>query len=94
VVTDLVVQFGVLASVTISETLERPLRHILFLMALMTVVTVFGWAVGAAIRSILPFGGIERLLIECALWLAVMAASTGPLANRKLRERLAGLIPG
>lgn len=93
VATDLVVQFGVLASVTMSETLERPLRHILFLAALMVVVTGFGWAVGVAIRSILPFGGIERLLAECALWLAVMAAFAGPLANRKLQSRLAGLIP-
>ena len=94
VATDLVVQFGVLASVTISETLERPLRHILFLAVLMAVVTAFGWAVGVAIRSILPFGGIERLLAECALWLAVMAGFAGLLANRKLRETLAGLIPG
>jgi O-antigen/teichoic acid export membrane protein len=94
VATDLAVQFGVLASVTISETLERPIRHILFLAALMAVVTGFGWGVGAAIRSILPFGGIERLLAECALWLAVMACFASPLANRKLQSRLSGLIPG
>jgi O-antigen/teichoic acid export membrane protein len=93
VVTDLVVQFGVLASVTISETLKRPLQHILFLSVLMAVVTMFGWALGVAIRSILPFGGIERLLAECALWFAVMAGFATLLAKRKLRERLAGLIP-
>ena len=63
VATDLLVQFGLLASVTISETLERPLRHVLFLAVLMAVVTAFGWAVGVAIRSILP---IRRDLRGCS----------------------------
>ncbi len=93
VATDLLVQLGLLAGVTISETLERPLRHVMFLAFLMVTVTGFGWALGAAIRSVSPLGGLAGFLAECGLWLVVMGLVASPLANAKLRMRLAGLIP-
>jgi len=93
VATDLLVQLGLLASVTISETLERPLRHVMFLAFMMATVTGFGWALGAAIRSVLPLSGFAGFVTECALWLVVMGLVASPLVNGRLRMRLAGLIP-
>jgi O-antigen/teichoic acid export membrane protein len=93
VATDLLVQLGLLAGVTISETLERPLRHVLFLALLMVAITGFGWALGAAIRSVSPLSGFAGFVAECGLWLVVMGLVASPLANAKLRMGLAGLIP-
>jgi len=94
VATDLLVQFGLLASVIIWDTLDRPLRHISFLAALMIVVTVLGWGLGVAIQSVLPLAaGLTRFIAECAIWLIVMAVAASPLANKRVRNELAGLIP-
>jgi len=60
---------------------------------LMVVVTAFGWALGVAIRSVAPFDGSAKLIAECALWVVFIVLAASPLANRKLRSRLAGLIP-
>jgi O-antigen/teichoic acid export membrane protein len=94
VATDLVVQFGLLATTIIWATLERPGRHVIFLGVLMVVVTAAGWALGAAIRLALPLDGLARFIAECALWLFVVGLAASPLASTGLRTRLAGLIPG
>jgi O-antigen/teichoic acid export membrane protein len=94
VATDLLVQFGLLASTIIAKTLQQPIRHVLFLAALMTAVTVGGWALGEAISSLLPLRGFARFIVECGLWLLVVAIATSPLANARLRNGLARLIPG
>jgi O-antigen/teichoic acid export membrane protein len=93
VATDLLVQFGLLASVIIWDTLERPLRHVAFLATLMIVVTVLGWGLGVAIRSALPLVGLTRFIAECAIWLIVVALAASPLANARFRNGLAALIP-
>ncbi len=76
------------------ETLERPVRHVLFLAALMVVVTAGGWALGAAIRSALPFDGFARFIAECAIWLVIAGLAASPLASARLRARLTDFIPG
>jgi hypothetical protein len=88
------VQFGLLASTIIGETLERPLRHVLLLAALMVVVTAGGWALGALIRSALPLAGLARFITECALWLMVTGLAASPLASGRLRARLTDFMPG
>jgi O-antigen/teichoic acid export membrane protein len=93
VATDLLVQFGLLASTIIRDTLERPLRHLVFLAMLMVVVTACGWGLGAAIRVILPLSGLARFLAECSLWLLVVALVATPLLNATLRAKLAELVP-
>jgi O-antigen/teichoic acid export membrane protein len=95
VATDVAVQFGLLASVIIWDTLERPLRHVAFLAALMIVVAVLGWGLGVAIQSVLPLTekGLTRFIAECAIWLIVVALAASPLANTRFRNELAGLIP-
>jgi O-antigen/teichoic acid export membrane protein len=93
VATDLTIQFGLLASFIIWDTLGRPLRHLAFLAALMIVVTVLGWALGVAIQSALPLVGLMRLIAECAIWLIVVALAASPLVNTRFRNGLAGLIP-
>jgi len=93
VATDLVVQFGLLAGVVIWETLARPARHLMFLAALMVVVTMFGWGLGLAIRVAMPGSGLVRFIAECTVWLAIMGGAVSPLATRRSRARLAELIP-
>jgi O-antigen/teichoic acid export membrane protein len=94
VATDLVVQFGLLGIAIIRDTLERPARHVAFLLVLIVVVTAFGWAFGVAIRSALPLDGLARLVAECALWSIVVAVVASPLASGRLRKKLAEMIPG
>jgi O-antigen/teichoic acid export membrane protein len=93
VTSDISIQFGVLALVIICQTLERPLRHVLFLAAVMIVITLSGWGLGIAIRSALPWTGWTRFIVECTLWLVVVALATSPLAFRRFRERLIAAIP-
>jgi hypothetical protein len=93
VASDLLVQSGVLAVVIVSQTLDRPVRHLAFLAALFVVVTMGGWGLGALIRSIVPGGGLSRFVIECTLWLAFAALAASPLASTQFRDRLSNAIP-
>jgi O-antigen/teichoic acid export membrane protein len=93
VATDLIIQFGLVALTIISETLERPARHVAFLVGLMIVVTALGWGVGYAIRAVLPLAGLVGFIVECALWLIAIGLAASPLLRGGLREKLAGIIP-
>jgi O-antigen/teichoic acid export membrane protein len=93
VATDFVAQFGLLGLTIIWQTLERPLRHLLFLAALSLFVMVAGWGLGQGIRTVLPGSGLTRFIVECALWLAVVALGAVAFLNRRLRSRLSDMIP-
>jgi hypothetical protein len=84
--TDLAFQYGLLANAIISDTLERPFRHVAFLVALTIVVTALGWALGLAIQSILPLAGLTHFIAECVIWLIVVAVAISPLANIRFRN--------
>src|SRR5258705_9797345 len=90
---DLLVQSGVLAVVILSQTPERPVRHLAFPAPLFVAVTSAGWGLGVLVRSIVPWDGLPRFVIECTLWLAVAALAASPLANARLRNRLSDAIP-
>jgi O-antigen/teichoic acid export membrane protein len=89
VASDLLVQFGLLGLIIIGQTLQRPLRHVVLLATLMTLVTLGGWALGTIIRSWVPGTGFMRFASECALWLIAVATVASPLANGRFRKRLA-----
>ena len=93
VASDLLIQFGLLGLIIIGQTLRRPVRHVVFLAALMTLVTSAGWVIGAMIRSWVPGTGLVRFVLECALWLMVVAAVASPLASASLRDGLIARIP-
>lgn len=93
VASDVLVQFGMLAAVILGQTLQRPVRHVAFLVLLMVVVTLGGWGLGTAIRSMAPGAGLARFAFECTLWLIVVALLASPLASRMLRDRLSDAIP-
>ncbi|SDR81023.1 hypothetical protein [Bradyrhizobium canariense] len=93
VASDLLIQFGVLGLIIIRQTLERPLRHVVFLAALMVCVTLAGWALGTIIRSMTPGAGLMRFVSECALWLIVVAVAATPLVNPGFRAQLDARIP-
>jgi O-antigen/teichoic acid export membrane protein len=93
VASDLAIQFGLLTIVIMRQTLQHPLRHILFLAAVMAAIMLSGWGVGLAIRSATPWAGWQRLIVECGLWLIVAALAASPLAVSSIREKLIAAIP-
>lgn len=90
---ELLIQFGVLGRVIIRQTLDHPMRHVIFLAAMMVSVTLAGWALGASIRLLLPLAMPTRFVAECALWLAIVLVAAGPLLIESVRNRLAASIP-
>jgi len=94
VATDLLVQFGLLTVIVMWQTLVRPARHLMFLAALMLVVTAFGTWLGEAILSALPGTGFARFVAACTLWAFTIGLLATPLVSRRFRERLADMIPG
>jgi O-antigen/teichoic acid export membrane protein len=93
VTSDLLIQFGLLGVIIIAQTLQRPFRHIVFLAAVMVLVTAAGWALGSMIRSWLPGTGFTRFGTECALWLIVVALVASPILRGSFRNRLIAAIP-
>src|SRR5207244_11494068 len=93
VATVLLLQFGLLGLVVIRQTLQRPLAHVLYLAGIMLVVTLGGWVLGTAVRSMVEGGGLFRFVLECAVWLVLVAAFSAPLLNARVREKLVDMIP-
>lgn len=93
VASDLLIQFGVLGCIIIWQTLQQPLRHVLFLAAIIVVTTLSGWWLGNAIGSLVPGTGLLRFGLECLVWLGIVVLAFTPLANAKLRDRLVAAIP-
>jgi O-antigen/teichoic acid export membrane protein len=93
VASDLLVQFGLLGLIIIGQTLQRPVRHVVFLAAVTTFVTSAGWALGTIIRSWVSGTGVAGFAFECAVWLIVVAVVASPLAKASLRDKLAANIP-
>lgn len=90
---DLLIQFGLLGTIILRQTLQRPLGHVALLAVLMITVTLGGWALGVVIRMWMPGSGLVRFVGECALWLAVVVVAGSPLASNDIRARLIALIP-
>ena len=90
---DIIAQFGVLFVIIAGETLKHPVRHTLFLVAMMVTIVAAGVTVGAAIKYWLPGTGITHFMAECVLWLVAVALLSSPLANKPLRNRLIASIP-
>jgi O-antigen/teichoic acid export membrane protein len=93
VASDLIAQFGALFIIIVGETLKHPIRHTLFLLAMMVTIVPGGAAIGAVIRHFLPGSGVMHFLIECMLWLVAAALLASPLAKKTLRDRLVEAIP-
>jgi O-antigen/teichoic acid export membrane protein len=93
VASDIVAQVGVLFVIVVAETLKRPLRHALLLIAMMVTIIVVGVGIGVVVRVLLPGTGIAHFLIECTLWLVAVALLASPLANQSFRDRLVEAIP-
>jgi O-antigen/teichoic acid export membrane protein len=90
---DLIAQFGSLFIIIVGETLKHPIRHTLFLLAMMVTIVSGGAAIGAVIRHFLPGSGVMHFLIECTLWLVAIAVLASPLAKKPLRDKLVEAIP-
>lgn len=93
VASDLLIQFGVLGLVVMRQVLQRPLAHLAYLAGLMLAVTLGGWALGTAIREMVGGNSLLQFVLECAIWLALVAIVCGPLLRARLRARLIDTIP-
>jgi O-antigen/teichoic acid export membrane protein len=93
VASDLLIQFGLLGSIIIWQTLQRPLRHLAFLAVLLILVTLGGSVLGEVIRSLLPGTGLTKFLGECALWLIIVLLIASSLAKAGIRARLDVMLP-
>jgi len=90
---DLLLQFGVLTFRMLSIILRNPVRHMVFVIALIAFVTALGWGLGSVIRAVLPGNGLPKFVLECGLWSVIMALFSVPLWNPRFRNRVAAGIP-
>jgi O-antigen/teichoic acid export membrane protein len=93
IASDLLIQFGLLGIIILRQTLQRPFRHIAVLVMLMATITLCGWGLGTAIRSLLPWTGLLRFVAECALWLCIAGLVASPLVSARLRREWIAKIP-
>lgn len=93
VASDVGVQFGLLALVIMSQTLQQWLRHVVFLLALSLTILLLGWCLGAFIASLVPAVGLVHFLIECTIWSIILGLAASPLLARRVRAQLMGIIP-
>jgi H+/gluconate symporter-like permease len=93
VASDLLIQFGLLGVIIKRQTLQRPFRHVLFLAAVVILVTSAGWAVGTIIRSWVPGTGLMRFASQCTLWLMIVALAASPMLRASFRKRVVAAIP-
>jgi O-antigen/teichoic acid export membrane protein len=93
VASDILIQFGLLALMVMRQTLHHPFRHIALLLLMGVGILASGWLVGQAITALVPGSGLVHFVVQCAIWLAVMACAISPLLRARWRQRLLSLIP-
>ncbi|WP_129274911.1 hypothetical protein [Bradyrhizobium betae] len=93
VASDLCVQFGLLGFVIMGATLRHPIRHTLFLAAVMAAIVLSGWAIGVGVASLAPGAGFAHFIVECAIWSALVALVASPLMSKRLRDGLIARVP-
>jgi O-antigen/teichoic acid export membrane protein len=93
VFSDVVIQLGWLTGTIVWQTLRHPIKHVACLAVVIIFVTLAGWAMGTAIRGVMPGQGLSRFVDECALWLLVAAMVVSLFSNGAIRARLAAFIP-
>lgn len=93
VASDLLTQLGILTLVIMSQTLARPLRHMLVLIASMVTIILGGWGLGLAIHAMVPGTGMFRFLAECTIWLVVVSLAASPLLIARVRQYALAAVP-
>lgn len=93
VLSDLLIQMGVLGSILMRQTLQNAFRHLLFSGIVATVIIVLGYGLGAVIRSSLPLAGFPRLVGESVLWLVAVCLVAGVVWTRRIRATLMASVP-
>jgi O-antigen/teichoic acid export membrane protein len=93
IASELVAQSAFLAVVIVCETLRRPLRYALALLAIMATIVATGAALGKGIGHLMPGTGLVHFIIECGIWLAAGTLFASPLAKSSVRERLLAMVP-
>lgn len=92
IASELIAQSGFLAVVIVVETLQRPLRYGLALLAMMMTILAAGVALGDVISHSVPGGGLAHFVAECSLWLAAVAMLGSPLLRADIRDRLSSAL--
>jgi O-antigen/teichoic acid export membrane protein len=92
IASELIAQSAFLAVVIVSETLQRPLRYVLALLAMMVTIVAAGAALGETIGHLVPGEGLVHFVAECAVWLVTVVAFASPLLRAQFRERLLSVL--
>ncbi|WGR97422.1 hypothetical protein MTX26_23720 [Bradyrhizobium sp. ISRA443] len=93
VLSDLLIQLGVLGIIVMRQTLENPFRHLFSLGLVAMAIILSGYGLGTVIRSSLALTGFPRLAGESLVWLAAMGLVAGAVWTRRIRETLMASIP-
>ncbi|WP_085354561.1 hypothetical protein [Bradyrhizobium canariense] len=93
VLSDLLIQMGVLGIIVMRQTLLNTFRHLLFIGAGAVAILLLGYGLGAVIRAWLPLAGFPRLVTECLLWLIAVGLLAGIISTRRARKALMTSIP-
>ncbi|RXH29769.1 hypothetical protein XH99_10825 [Bradyrhizobium nanningense] len=93
VISDLAIALGLLARVVVWQTLQHPMRHVVFLAAIAVAIVSTGWGIGIVVASQVGGAGLAHFIAECVIWLIVVGVLASPLAIRKVRSRLMDIIP-
>jgi O-antigen/teichoic acid export membrane protein len=93
VLSDLLIQMGVLGVIVMRQTLQNTFRHLLFIGLVAATIIVLGYGLGAVIRSSLPLAGFPRLVSESVLWLLAVCLVAGVVWTSRIRARLLASIP-
>lgn len=93
VASDLFVQFGLLGFVIMGATLRHPIRHTLFLVAVMAAIVLSGWAIGIGVASLVAGAGFAHFVAECGVWSMLVGLVASPLLSKRFRDALIVHIP-
>lgn len=93
VASDVLIQFGLLSLVIMGQTLQHPLRHTAFVVAVAVAIVPSGWSLGTAVASLVPGAGPAHFVAECAIWVLAVVLAASPLAFKRPRRLLTDVIP-
>jgi len=93
VLSDLIAQSGFLSFAILGETLKYPVRYTLLLFTMMIAIVSAGTALGKLIAALVPGSGLTHFVVECAVWLSIVAIVSAPLALKDIRNRLINVLP-
>jgi hypothetical protein len=93
VISDLVVQIGVLAVLINRKILKRPLTFIIFMLLVGALIISVSWLLGLSVKMFLPVDTFPHFMLATGIWTVLVGGLLLPLANARLRAWLDSALP-